>query len=151
MTDYAEQLRQQYGHWGNHPDFSITDWQREVSERNTRLGYWEWVASLMEQETADRVAAFHSVTSEDIDRLLKWGDTFLDKWAEDAVESGQIDLEYETQMQEWRQLRPLLTASPTLLRALGEIAVIVSHSGHGEARRYGVIAKIALAAIRSEK
>ncbi len=29
--------------WGEDPDWRIEDWQIEVSEDNTRLGYWDWV------------------------------------------------------------------------------------------------------------
>ena len=27
-----------------HPDFPVSDWQDEVTDGDTRLGYWEWVA-----------------------------------------------------------------------------------------------------------
>ena len=36
-------LEDEYGHWGSHPDFPISDWQDEVSNDETRLGYWYWV------------------------------------------------------------------------------------------------------------
>lgn len=29
--------------WGSHEGWPVEDWQREVAEDNTRLGYWEWV------------------------------------------------------------------------------------------------------------
>ena len=41
----ANNLRDRYGHWGVHPDFPRADWQYEVANGDTRLGYWEWVAS----------------------------------------------------------------------------------------------------------
>ena len=41
----ANNLRDRYGHWGVHPDFPRADWQYEVANDYTRLGYWEWVAS----------------------------------------------------------------------------------------------------------
>jgi hypothetical protein len=31
------------GHWGEHPDYGLSEWQAEVVEDSTRLGYWEWV------------------------------------------------------------------------------------------------------------
>jgi hypothetical protein len=31
--------------WGKHPTFPPEDWQYQVGEGDTRLGYWEWVAS----------------------------------------------------------------------------------------------------------
>ncbi|QAY80367.1 hypothetical protein [Sphingosinicella sp. BN140058] len=33
------------GVWGHHPQFPVTDWRHEVANDDTRLGYWEWVAS----------------------------------------------------------------------------------------------------------
>ena len=42
-TSEIEQFKEEYGHWGEHPDFPVQDWQAEVQEGETRLGYWEWV------------------------------------------------------------------------------------------------------------
>jgi hypothetical protein len=39
-----ETLRTKYGHWGEHPEYPLEDWRREVAENDTRMGYWEWVA-----------------------------------------------------------------------------------------------------------
>lgn len=42
----AYQLREKYDTekgWGSHPKFTMEDWQFEVSEGNTRVGYWDWV------------------------------------------------------------------------------------------------------------
>lgn len=33
------------GHWGEHPDHPVQDWQAEVANDDTRMGYWPWVAS----------------------------------------------------------------------------------------------------------
>lgn len=38
-------------HWDNHPDYPVSDWQREVAEGDTRLGYAEWVRAQMEGES----------------------------------------------------------------------------------------------------
>ncbi|MFZ3482050.1 hypothetical protein [Sphingomonas sp. 3-13AW] len=35
---------QHSGVWGQHPDYAVSDWQYEVSNCDTRLGYWDWVA-----------------------------------------------------------------------------------------------------------
>ena len=35
------------GHWGEHPEFPVSDWQHDVAENNTRLGYWEWAFELV--------------------------------------------------------------------------------------------------------
>lgn len=36
--------------WGAHPEHTVEDWQEAVLEDDTRLGYWEWVQSLIESE-----------------------------------------------------------------------------------------------------
>lgn len=41
----AAALQAKYGHWGEHPDHSASDWSFEVSNGDTRVGYWEWVAN----------------------------------------------------------------------------------------------------------
>jgi hypothetical protein len=50
-----KQLTEKYDHedgkWGEHPDWSMEDWQFEVSEGGTRLGYWDWVVSQIEQKS----------------------------------------------------------------------------------------------------
>ena len=38
---YYDQFGDQ-GVWNEHPDFSKEDWQYEVSQADTILGYWEW-------------------------------------------------------------------------------------------------------------
>lgn len=30
------------GHWGEHHMYPVADWQFEVANGDTRLGYWEW-------------------------------------------------------------------------------------------------------------
>lgn len=43
-TAEIEQLKEAHGgHWGEHPEYPVTDWVFEASENGTRLGYWEWV------------------------------------------------------------------------------------------------------------
>ena len=39
----AVDLEKEFGHWGEHPDFPVCDWQDEVASDETRLGYWIWV------------------------------------------------------------------------------------------------------------
>ena len=45
MTDSPteEQLVAEYGFWGWYPDHPLSDWQSEVLNGETRLGYWRWV------------------------------------------------------------------------------------------------------------
>ena len=46
----AEQLRNKYGgNWEQHPDYPVEDWQYEVGNDDTRLGYWEWLAHRIEE------------------------------------------------------------------------------------------------------
>jgi len=43
-------LRGAYGHWGDHPNYPLKEWKLEVSEGDTRLGYWEWVEGMLTDE-----------------------------------------------------------------------------------------------------
>lgn len=36
--------------WGEHPGHAVADWQYEVANGDTRLGYWAWVATREEVE-----------------------------------------------------------------------------------------------------
>jgi len=45
-----DELRNVYGHWGEHPNHLLKEWKLEVSEGDTRLGYWEWVAGILTDE-----------------------------------------------------------------------------------------------------
>lgn len=35
--------------WGSHPDFPVEDWQYEVANDDTRLGYADWLSSKLTQ------------------------------------------------------------------------------------------------------
>lgn len=37
-----------YGHWDSDPRFPVEDWQQEVANDETRLGYWEWAEGKVE-------------------------------------------------------------------------------------------------------
>lgn len=50
----SEQLIKIYGIWGEHPDYRVTDWGYEASGNNIRRGYWDWVASMVEQAEEDK-------------------------------------------------------------------------------------------------
>lgn len=39
------------GHWEDHPDYPSSDWSDEVANGNTRLGYTDWVASMIDQDS----------------------------------------------------------------------------------------------------
>ena len=32
-------------YWGEDARYPVSDWQHEVAEGDTRMGYWEWVAA----------------------------------------------------------------------------------------------------------
>jgi len=34
---------------GQDPDFPLSDWQHEVGNKTTRMGYWEWVSDKHEE------------------------------------------------------------------------------------------------------
>lgn len=36
--------------WGDHPTYKMIDWRNAVIDDETRLGYWAWVVSMIEQE-----------------------------------------------------------------------------------------------------
>lgn len=42
------------GYWGEHPEILVEDWQYDVMENNTRLGYWEWVQARIDGEDTFR-------------------------------------------------------------------------------------------------
>lgn len=46
----AHELRNRYALEGEHPDHPASDWQAQVADGDTRLGYWDWL--VVELETA---------------------------------------------------------------------------------------------------
>lgn len=52
-AEYARHLAETNGGtWGSHRRYSVADWQYEVANNDTRLGYWEWVAHQIDAEEA---------------------------------------------------------------------------------------------------
>lgn len=41
------------GTWGEFPMHWVSDWQYQVEECETRLGYWEWVANQLDASAED--------------------------------------------------------------------------------------------------
>lgn len=41
------------GVWGQHPGFPRKDWQYEVGNGDTNLGYWDWVGHQLEAAEGD--------------------------------------------------------------------------------------------------
>jgi len=66
MEKSADELREQFGHWGDHPVHSVSEWKHEVLAGNTRLGYWEWVATLLEaEEESETISATEDAAPSD--------------------------------------------------------------------------------------
>lgn len=62
MENSADELREAHGHWGSHPVHSVSDWKQEIEADNTRLGYWEWVASILEfEEESEEISTAQDV------------------------------------------------------------------------------------------
>lgn len=47
----AEQLEEKHGQ--DHPDYTREDWRNDVSQGDTKLGYWEWVLHQVESRYFD--------------------------------------------------------------------------------------------------
>ena len=60
-------------------------------------------------------------TTADADRLLGLADPFLENWAEDAIQSGERDEDYEQKQAAWQAIRPILVAAPNVIDALDEL------------------------------
>lgn len=45
----AELAEAHGGVWGEHPDHSVDDWKYQIANGDARSGYWDWVASEIEQ------------------------------------------------------------------------------------------------------
>jgi hypothetical protein len=48
----AERLRDEYGHWGEHPKAPVADWRYAVEQNETRVGYWDWAAATVSAQEA---------------------------------------------------------------------------------------------------
>lgn len=46
----ADELQRKYGSWGSHPEHPVSDWQYEVANDETRLGYWEWLENKLDED-----------------------------------------------------------------------------------------------------
>jgi hypothetical protein len=50
MKLVIDKLRKRYGTDGEVPEFPLTEWRRAIIFNETRLGYWEWVAWMIEKK-----------------------------------------------------------------------------------------------------
>ncbi|WP_263356638.1 hypothetical protein [Acidicapsa ligni] len=85
-------------------------------------------------------------TTADADRLLGLADQLLDDWAEDAVQGGKPDEDYERRSAEWTAIGPLLVSGPTMLRGLREILDVCQGSPDPMAMHCAALAGSAIAA-----
>ena len=85
-----------------------------------------------------------SCSTQDVDRLLGLADQFLDDWAEDAVQGGKPDEDYEQRSTEWKVIRPLLLSTPAMFKGLREIAHICQGSSDPVATCCASIARTAM-------
>jgi hypothetical protein len=69
-----------------------------------------------------------SCSKQVVDRLLGLGDQLLENWAEDAVQGGKPDEDYEQRSTEWKVIRPLLVSAPAMFKGLKEIVRICQGS-----------------------
>jgi len=51
MSESIERMIAEHGIWGEHLDHHSDDWRYEVQNGDTRLGYWEWVAARIDDES----------------------------------------------------------------------------------------------------
>jgi hypothetical protein len=43
VTEFNRHVLLGHEYWGQNVNFPVSDWQREVAQGDTRLGYWDWV------------------------------------------------------------------------------------------------------------
>ena len=86
-----------------------------------------------------------SCSTQDVGRLLGLADQFLDDWAEDAVQGGKPDEDYERRSTEWKVIRPLLVSAPVMLKGLKEIAHFCQNSSDPVVISCATLARTALA------
>jgi hypothetical protein len=65
-ADLVAFLKAQEGHWGEHPKYQATDWINEVSNKETRLGYWDWVCGKLDAANADAEAEAQEKSMEEV-------------------------------------------------------------------------------------
>ncbi len=89
-------------------------------------------------------------TSAEVDRLLGLADQFLNDWAEDAVQGGKRDTEYEERFAEWCAVRPLLLVATDMFRGLNIIAAFCDGSPDPVARCCLSIARTSLVSLAAD-
>ncbi len=85
-----------------------------------------------------------SCSKQDVDRLLGLADQLLDDWAEDAVQGGKPDEDYEQRSTEWKMIRPLLVSAPAMFKGLKGIASLCQDSSDPVSLCCAALARTAL-------
>jgi hypothetical protein len=65
IGDPVEQLIAEHGYWDEHPEYGLEDWEYDVVNGHTRLGYWPWVTSKLDEQEEEE-----SEDSEDAEEQL---------------------------------------------------------------------------------
>lgn len=60
----AEQLMNEFGDWGDHPQFPRSDWLYEVANGDTQRGYWDFVVAKIDGQEADALQSRDEVPEE---------------------------------------------------------------------------------------
>jgi len=64
VNEKAIKLREEHGgEWGEHPDYPHEDWSVDAVNNDTRLGYWEWVADMLEARDGDGAGQYEDAES----------------------------------------------------------------------------------------
>jgi hypothetical protein len=92
----------------------------------------------------NQMLTINTCSSADVDRLLGLVDQFLDDWAEDAVQGGKPDEDYEQRSTVWKVIRTLLVSAPAMLKGLKEIAQFSQGSSDPIALCCAAVARTAL-------
>jgi hypothetical protein len=101
-------------------------------------------AQLQSSHKENGMITIDSCSKQDVDRLLGLADQFLDDWAEDAVQGGKRDENYEQRSTEWKAIRPLLLFAPAMLKGLKEVAHFSQDSSDPIAMRCAAVARTSL-------
>lgn len=64
VPETVEALETEYGVWGEVADYPVEDWQYEVANGDTRVGYWTWVFNRIHSELPYKAYIVYCLTAE---------------------------------------------------------------------------------------
>jgi len=134
--------------WSEHPNFLHSDWAYEASELNTLQGYWEWVASQIEQANEDVKRGIVPPNDPAVKvRQVGGPEGEIDWFISQNLTDRWGDINFHNQ--ENKPLGPLLSDENLLERLrsqmIGEETFIVRKDG-----QYGVLFEVEFVSIESE-